>query len=245
MSALGVIDARNPNVVVALTHATNILRKPSDVSKMEEKKKLILDAAQTHLGFRPTIAIIENDLEHVEKVEGTDWTVLPDGTCQPLNLYQAIVAMLERNGDELAVASISCLFKNAVKIEPKKGLQVAAKVAEDDDVTLDELETHFRNLVNIDHLTSAKKTEVWQKIIVQNKVGADRRDQYELLCLNLINNGFKKSEDFRGLSLGEVAGRLRPYVLSREDEETLSKTFSLKKKVGWPQLAMVFRKHKI
>ncbi len=234
LSALGVIDTRNPNVVVVLTHATNVLRKPSDASKMYEKKRLILDAAQSHLGFRPEIAVIENDLEHAETADETEWTALPDGTYQPLNLYEAIVAMLEKNRDELAVASVNCFFKIAdcKGVKPEKCLQVDARVADKDDVTMDWLESSFRNFVNIDHLASAKNTEVWQNIFaVADDAPANKREHYELLCLNLFSKGFRRSQDFAHMSVGEVAWKLRPYALSSEDEAMLMKAFSLERKV--------------
>ena len=54
-----------------------------------------------------------------------DWTVLPDGTRQPLNLYKAIAGILKNNQDNLALFTINKMFKK--KYNGKVGKTVLMK----------------------------------------------------------------------------------------------------------------------
>jgi len=60
----------------------------------------------------------DEDEDDEEEEEGHDlptegeWTLLPDGTRQILNLYRGIAAMLTSNGDNLGLHTINTLFRN-------------------------------------------------------------------------------------------------------------------------------------
>ena len=115
LSKLKIIDKVRPNVVIVVTHTTSL--RPA--SKFSEKKKrkfeLVNNLARLYFGVSFPIVFIENEHEDLQ-IFG-DWTLLPDGTKQPLNLFDTMISLMKQSGDEIGIETIRLLFENRRNIQ--------------------------------------------------------------------------------------------------------------------------------
>ena len=115
LSKFDVVDKVRRNVVIVLTNAFSI--RPA--SKYDEKKKrkleLVDNLSRLHFGVSFPIILIENIYEDLHTLG--DWTVLPDGTKQPLNLFEAMISLMKHSGDEIGIETVRLLFQNRKNIQ--------------------------------------------------------------------------------------------------------------------------------
>ena len=110
LSKLNIVDKARPNVVIVLTHAMFIRPERQYTELVENKKNLVKNLVRLYFEIDVPIVILDNVTEGLE-IEG-DWTVLPDMSKQPLNLFEAMVSLMKKSGDEIGIESIRLLFGN-------------------------------------------------------------------------------------------------------------------------------------
>ena len=115
LSKLSVIDKVRPNVVIVLTHAMSIRPLTRFSEYMKKKFELVDNLARLYFGVSFPIVFIDNEREDLE-ICG-DWTLLPNGTKQPLNLFDAMISLMKQSGDEIGVEAIRLLFDNRRNIQ--------------------------------------------------------------------------------------------------------------------------------
>ena len=115
LSKFNIVDNVRRNVVIVLTNALSI----HPLSKYDEKKKrkleLLDNLSRLHFGVSIPIILIENVYEDLE-TRG-DWKLLPDGTKQPLNLFDAMISLMKQSGDEIGIETVRLLFQNRRNIQ--------------------------------------------------------------------------------------------------------------------------------
>ena len=119
LSKLNVVDKFHPNVVIAVTHAMYLTGDEFDeeTKHIEEICRILTRA---HFSIEVPVVFIEN-LAKKKKIEQEgDWHILPDGTRQPLNLFDAMTHLMKHSGDEIGIESVRLLFSVSRKcnIEP-------------------------------------------------------------------------------------------------------------------------------
>ena len=131
---LGLVDSKNPNVVVILSHACSIRKKNDEewTKALDKIKSNVTKIVFADLKVFAPVVLIENmyddcDLEHLG-----DYTVLPNKELQAKNLYEACANVLKNNKDSLGLITLNSIFVQSEKnknrrIEP--GYKVEAKKA--------------------------------------------------------------------------------------------------------------------
>ena len=116
LSKLNIVDIERPNVVIAVTHALNLTNKLFIKNSQRISKDCAI-LSKLHLMIETPVVFIENiDVDDRLEIEG-DWKILPDGTRQPLNLYQAMMSLMKESGDEVGVEAIRIFFSNAKELK--------------------------------------------------------------------------------------------------------------------------------
>ncbi|XP_046850125.1 uncharacterized protein LOC124443683 [Xenia sp. Carnegie-2017] len=144
---LDVVDISHPNLVVILTHACSVGCK--DVRKwhetMQEKKILVSDLVFQILGVRAPVVLIENNPYDYGLKKDGDFTILPNGERQPLNLYNACLSLLKKSKDGNDITDkfghmvLNAAFTQKKKEKPTKGHEVKAKIADEEELSDEEL----------------------------------------------------------------------------------------------------------
>ncbi|XP_046850710.1 uncharacterized protein LOC124444170 isoform X2 [Xenia sp. Carnegie-2017] len=131
---LDVVDISHPNLVVILTHACSVgyknVRKWHET--MQEKINFVSDLVFKILGVRAPVVLIENDPDDYGLEKDGDFTILPNGERQPLNLYNACLGLLKERrdkADKFGHMLLNAAFTRKKKDRPTNGYEVKAKIA--------------------------------------------------------------------------------------------------------------------
>lgn len=133
LKEMQLVDQKNPNVVAVLSFACHLGRSAKKFTKnFNEKKRLIQDAIFKFLHVSAEVVPIENDLGDEEDEEDRmersgDWTVLPDKSVQPLNLFEVCQKLLLNNEDDLGQYTFSSAFSSSREKKIRTGVCVKAK----------------------------------------------------------------------------------------------------------------------
>ncbi|KAI6660459.1 hypothetical protein LOD99_14044 [Oopsacas minuta] len=115
LTKFDIVDKVRLNVVVVLTSAMSIRPMSKYVENKKKKLGLVDNLVRLYFGVRVPIVIIENVNEDLEP--SGDWTLLPDRTLQPLNLFDAMISLMKESGDEIGVETVRILFQNRKNIQ--------------------------------------------------------------------------------------------------------------------------------
>ncbi len=89
----------------------------------------------TTLNITAPVAWLENRFKGFGLEERDGYTILPDGQWQPLNLFNTIIDMLNRNDDALGHVAFKEVFQTyREKLDFKTGLSIEAKNAMAEDL---------------------------------------------------------------------------------------------------------------
>ena len=133
LNDLNIIDREKPNLVIALTHACAIahVNVKEWKKQLESKKNDFLRILKTELGIGAPIVFIENRFQSYNIEEVNEESTLPDGTRQPSNLFNVIMDLLKKNGDELGYITVREFYrKSARKCTFTKGVEVKSKAVQ-------------------------------------------------------------------------------------------------------------------
>ncbi len=187
---LGLVDTKNPNVVVIITFACAIPHK--NVSKWKEKMEAksleIKGVLLKTLKVNAPVVYIENETEdnELEETEDREQTKLPDGTLQPKNLYLAIVGVMKEANDDLGLMAIKKFFGESLsnKINPIQGLSVPAKNASSE--SLSSKETMIKNNLIKASMEGSLLPEVDTKINEYLNQNAKKLNEVKILLIVLL-----------------------------------------------------------
>ena len=168
---LQLIDHKNPNVIVILTRAQNILPPMENEGKLKKVKENVQEIVFKVLNIPVQIVCIENKYENLPK-NGEEATELGNGELQPMNLYQAMKNLLERNGDRLGHLALNKCFENPSVVKKCTGTKKPAKTAEEEKEPFDPKVMEILDFLNRNRNTGVKMSESSiqvQKYVEQNK----------------------------------------------------------------------------
>ncbi|XP_047127384.1 uncharacterized protein LOC100205605 isoform X2 [Hydra vulgaris] len=116
LKKLDIICPSYPNVICLFTYASCFLNDSEE--NIEKKKEMLIDLCYEYLRVTVSVVYIENDCKDL-KMQG-DWTVLPDGTLQPLNVFECAKKLMKGNFykpegqkyiDPLGMKTLASFFK--------------------------------------------------------------------------------------------------------------------------------------
>ena len=119
-SQLDLVDTKNPNVVVVMTHVCSVPYKKWK-SELKQKADSIKRLIQQALRVEPPVVCIENDYEEwgLKTTKRGYQSKLPDGINQPNNLFLAIANQLREIEDNLGLQTFKHFYKTS---EQKKNV---------------------------------------------------------------------------------------------------------------------------
>ena len=126
-----------PIIKCSLDQVPESKQKFSD--NIEPKMKIVRDAIFELLEVNAPVVAIENDRKYLE--HDGNYTVLPDGTRQVRNLYEACLEVFEKNGDDYAQIIFNAAFVPGNKINVE-GATVAATDVSKESLSTAEYEFH-------------------------------------------------------------------------------------------------------
>ena len=109
---LDLVDLKNPNVVVILTHVCSI-RKKNDkkwTKALDNIKSTVKKIVFDNLKVLAPVVLIENMYENCRLKRRGDYTRLPNGELQPENLYLACADILLTNNDNRGLITLNTIF---------------------------------------------------------------------------------------------------------------------------------------
>ncbi|XP_046850128.1 uncharacterized protein LOC124443684 [Xenia sp. Carnegie-2017] len=210
---LDIVDISLPNLVVILTHACSVgynnVRKWHET--MEEKKILVSDLVFQILGVRAPVVLIENNPNDYGLEKNGDFTILPNGERQPLNLYNACLSLLKKSKDGNDVIDkfghmvLNAAFTRKKKNRPTNGHEVKAKIAIKGELSDEELKLvkDFTEAA-IGGFTNSLAQRAMQ-YISENNI-QDKSVKKELLELVVTMNLMGLSDDskLRSITISEI-----------------------------------------
>ena len=199
MKQMKLIDTRYPNVVAILTFCTALGESKQKFSRnIEPKMKIVRDTIFEFLEVNAPVVAIENDRTDLE-VDG-NYTVLPDGTRQVRNLYEACKEVFEKNEDEYAQIIFNAAFAPGNK-KKLKGETVAATDVSKEPLSKEESEF-------LEFFKKAIEGEIADPIIqsARNFIKKEKLADEEAMCVQNVAGqlkklGINKLEDLKDLSL--------------------------------------------
>ena len=219
---LELVDVRRPNILIVLTHVMSL---PIGVfsQRIKEMSDMIQEIIKENFSIQAKFVYIENNTVKYGLPEDGDWTVLPDGTKQPLNVFEAMIELMKNSGDEVGVETIRQFF-SVNKGEPlKRGM-----IEEIDTIRKDEVIERWsravlpRTLLPPDtHCTNEMKK-------YQKQHPEISKDALLHLMVELQRVKIQNSEQINEESISEIQKHVWPYILNEIDKEVLIDLFHVK-----------------
>ena len=224
LSKLGIVDKKRPNLVIVLTHVCS--HSPSSFfEKLSTQSIIYQNIARSTLGVDPPVVWMENDNSYNLERKG-DWTLLYDGTAQPLNLYEAMRGLMVRAGDELGKEAIRLYFDNRSSNPPKERLIVNAKLC--DKKTLSSREREWVELMKI-KLPSFKSTPLnsylLDYITSHPDLAMQPNDVTGLLVA--LASCLPNKSDIQKKNFYYLESKLQPYLMSIKEKRLLFEAIDL------------------
>ena len=129
LESLKLIDREKRNIVIVVTHACAI--PPGDWNpKTQEIMKKYRSLIWDELEIDVPVIFIENKFDgyELEKDDQKTGTFLPDRQVQPLNLFQALLKLLNENGDDAAARSFKAMLNVRLEVRFQMTKSIPAKI---------------------------------------------------------------------------------------------------------------------
>ena len=220
LSKLGFVDKSHPNVVGVITHAVHLGSKPRKFRQEFERLTCLLQTAIfEYLQVVAPVVAIENDVKGEELDADGEWTLLADGTKQPLNLFKTCTELLEKSKDPFGQIVFSECFKKCS--EPENGFQIEAKNATNDQLSRKEEEFH-------EYYKSAIEGGIENEMVSRAKIFIEQQNLDETnkklvrkTAGDMISAGFNL-ESVQKMSIDALS-----FLIERVDESNVVKDFML------------------
>ncbi|KAI6660458.1 hypothetical protein LOD99_14043 [Oopsacas minuta] len=196
LSKLNIVDKICPNVIIVLTCALFIRPPKKYVEKRDNQIQIIKNLVRLHLGVDPPVIVIENLAEEEELEKVGDWTLLPDGSKQPLNLFDAMITLMKLSGDEIGVEAVRLIFSqgNSIQICDKR------QIPSEDGIFKD--------------IQSAPDPEKWAKIIAEEFTILKETEVYKTILYCLEEKSLPKLSSLTYESVQPLLHKLQEMNLS-------------------------------
>ncbi|KAI6655633.1 hypothetical protein LOD99_11392, partial [Oopsacas minuta] len=218
---LELVDIRRPNLIIVMTHIMTT-PKGSFQQRIQEQSDTIKGMVKKHFSIDPKIVYVENSAEAYELPKDGDWTVLHDGTRQPINVFEEMIKLMKNNGDEMGVEANRIFFGDNKIKTPDEGMVEKIGTASDDKI--------LRWTSVISHRTYIPNNECAIVICKHQKKYSEKVPEDAILPLmtELTKAKMRNSEEIRCKSISEVQQLVWPYKLNELDKEILISEFQIK-----------------
>ena len=227
---LDIVDKKRPNIIFILTHIMG-LPPGNFAEEIDEISKIIKKNCRRHLDVDPVVVCLENKPElYLLEKEG-DWSVLPDGKRQPLNLFNAMIKQMTSNGDEIGVEAVRVYFPNRGESQPRTGATLHA-----DQVKLEREQKWMRiitqknkNIIEDECIRAIRKYQRENKQI--------HRDTFNPLMIQFNAARINRKQDLKGRDIVEVQEMMWPLILGSIEKDMIICQFEVKP-VQYPEILL-------
>ena len=224
LSKLDIVDKTRPNVVIVLTHVCSHPRE-GFAEKMGEQSVIYQNIARAYLGVNPPVVWMENNPKYELERRG-DWTLLYDGTEQPLNLYEAIRNLMDTAGDEIGKEAVRLYFGSRIIHLPKERLIIDPKLC--DKKTLSRLEKEWLNTLRSE-IPNYKLNKLNRFLLnfLSSYPELDIKEVDISQLLLALASVYSDISSIGTKDLSVIESRLKPYLLSNMEKEFLTQALDL------------------
>ena len=233
LSKLNIVDKLCPNVIIVLTCALFIRPPKKYAEKRDSQFQTIKNLVRLHLGVDPPVIVVENLAEEEDLEKVGDWTLLPDGTKQPLNLFEAMIALMKLSGDEIGVEAVRLMFSQGknVKISDKRKLGVENGIFTN---ILSKPDTKKWEKIILTEFTILKESEVYKTILycVEEKtlpqLSSLTYESIQPLLHKLQEANLNDAIDLSSKNVEEINRLLHPFKINKLERILLFELFKVK-----------------
>ena len=193
--------------------------------KMGKQNEIYQNIARTCLGVNPPVVWMENNPEYELERRG-DWTLLYDGTEQPINLYEAIRDLMDAVGDEIGKEAVRLYFGSRVIHFQKESLIIDPRLC--DKRTLSPIGRNWLNTLHSkmpSYGSTSLNKYLLNYISSHQEIGITQVDVTALLVALAFEYPNRSSIPTRDLSVLEST--LQPYMLNVKEKELLTRALEL------------------
>ena len=224
---LRIVDSKRPNVVFVMTHVCGIPPGQWD-TKLHTKAYCLQLLGRRYLKLHAPVVYIENDYEAWGLSIDGEWSVLPSGQRQPLNLFNKCIEVMQKHQDEVGIEAVRLYYENSRNIP----LNVVNRVRGESytrDTKLCDSTSYWLNKI-MSPIKCTEVTEVDLKIdqfIKENQI-TEKDIDLELYPLKFIlhKNKLTEVEKIKVLTLPEIESTLIPYRLSNLEKHVICQLFT-------------------
>ena len=214
------VDTRKPNLVIAMTHVMSI-PKSNFTKRVQEQSDCIQKMIQETFGIEASIVYVENSADAYALEKDGDWTVLADGTRQPLNLFEAMIKVMKKNGDEVGVEATRLFFPDNRVKEPKEGMVMNVETANEEKMQRwSRVVIHRKLRIQDSECTIAIRDHQSKNLFIP-------KDALLPLMSELNRAKVSQPNQIREKSISDVQRLLWPYQLTPLDKEILIRVFAV------------------
>ena len=222
LTKLNIIDKERPNVLIILTNIESIGKRTFN-ERLNEIRTAVKDLAICYLHTEPVIVYIENDYIDLElEKDDEDWTVLKDGTRQPKNVFDDMIAMMSRHNDEVGHEAVRIYFASRGTNKPVK------KQCESSQPTENQIKKW--SMIISQEFSTLRLSEVnqtLQKYIHSNPISYSC-NSLVLLMVELENHSLTQLNNLQSMSLNRLQTILLPYKMSKLEKQALVEACGVK-----------------
>ena len=215
LSRLDIVDKKRPNVVIVLTHVCSHPREGFS-EKLGEQSVIYQNISRACLGVNPPVVWMENNPKYELERRG-DWTLLYDGTEQPLNLYEAIRDLMNTAGDEIGKEAMHlCLHSKSTTL-PKERLRINSKYNIDSHTKLTKKWLEEISKV-IPKFSNTELNLHLLQFVAGNPNFCLCKENISGLLLALDMSGIHKIVDLTSKTILELEIMIKPFLLSCQEK---------------------------
>ena len=216
LSKLDIVDKKRPNVVIVLTHVCSHPRV-GFAEKMGEQSVIYQNIARACLGVNPPVVWMENNPKYELERRG-DWTLLYDGTEQPLNLYEAIRNLMDTAGDEIGKEAVRLYFAPSKVIHlPKERLRINSMYNVDSHKRM--TKKWVEEIGKVAPKFSNTELNLYLlQLVAGNPDFCLCRENISELLIALEKSGIRKIVDLTSLTIIQLEIMIKPFLLSYQEK---------------------------
>ena len=228
LKQLDVVDVRRPNILIVLTHVMS-LPTGAFSERIKEMSDIVQEIIQANFNIQAKIVYVENNAVDYGLPAQGDWTVLPDGTKQPHNVFEAMIQLMKDSGDEIGVETIRLFFGVRAMKTLKLGITEecrSVKIAND---RKDEVIQRWTRAV-LHRTTLAPDTPCANEMKRYQELNQRSipKDALLPLMVELKRVKIHHPEQITNQSISEVQKQVWPYILNEIDKKVLIDLFHVK-----------------
>ena len=224
---LRIVDSKRPNVVFIMTHVCGIPPGQWD-TKLNTKAYCLQLLGRRYLKLQAPVVYIENDYVAWGLNLDEEWSVLPNGERQPLNLFNECIEVMRKNQDEVGIEAVRLYYENSRNIPLNVVNRVKGELYTNETKLCDST-TYWLNKI-MSPIKCTEVTEVDLKIdqFIKENQKTEKDIDLELFPLKFIlqKNKLTEVEKIKSLTLPEIESTLIPYRLSNLEKHVICQLFT-------------------